>query len=488
MGEFFKAGEGDFFVQDQRSEVFAHLTCVGLDELPLPQGDLTPVFCPDPSKKGEFMIDGFVQGEPATPTTTLTKPLSAVANWLLEQKCPFVGWTTWACGGIRGDPENYEIGILLFGMQVSNSSIVAPAVVQARADDTRIDTNAEVAYTDRVLIYQVDVAVQALNNTAAANAIAFLPEACESRCQPQRGLCEEGYMVLDGTLYNSEIKKTHDGGATWVPTSADPFTYAGGDASDVVVFETANGGHRAIISRGSMTLGEPAEVTITTDWGVTFVNVDVGAVNDQWINDLFSMQAKIWAAATDGYIYRSDDLGNTWIALESGVETNWALNSIVMHTLDEGYCVGNFNAFLYTTDGDEWNARVGPSVGTHLLSVATNDAGHVFVGAADGILYVSEDGGVTWAVRRNFGAGSIDWIAFDTSLKYIGVLVYNTAAGVGTTFRSKDGGASWQDPSGQVGAWNAGLNSGFICDANNWFVVGEVFDGTTFVAKASPSG
>jgi len=484
--DLFFSSEGDFFVQTERGEVFEHLTCLRVGDLPLPQGDLTPVYCPNPAQKGKFKIEGFVRGEPATPTTTLTRPLTTVANWLLEQKCAFEGWITYGCGGSRALPENYQLGVLVYGMQISNSRILAEAVAMEPGENARVMTDAELSYLDRRIVYQIAFARQSLANTVAANAIAFLPERCEDRCGAARGLCEQGYMVMDGLMYNSEVKKTTDGGATWAECSSDPFTYGGGDASDIVVVEIANG-HRAIVSRGSTTMGEPAEVSITEDWGTTWNNIDVGTVNDQYINALTYYGGRIWAAATGGYIYMSSTLGDTWTAQESGVETAQDLNDIAMYSLSVGYAVGDNNAFLYTTDGAEWNARTGPAALTNLLSVAVNDKGHVFVGAADGNLYVSEDEGETWATRYSFGVGSVDFIAFDESLRYFGLLTYNNAAGVGTAYRSKDGGASWQTPAGQTATWNSGLNAGFICDQNNMFVVGEVHNGTTFVAKASPS-
>lgn len=491
MGEFITAGEGDFFVQEEWSEIFDHLTCVGVGDLPLPSGDLTPQYCPDPAQKGKFKVDGFIQDEPGTPTTTLTKPLSPVANWLLEQSemgCAFNFWATYGCGGTRGNPENYDIAVLGFGARVSNSRILGEAVAMQPSDEARVMTDAEISYQARKMFYQLYVARQTVINTAAANGIAFLPQACASRCAPARKSCWEGYMALDGTMYNSEVKYTKNGGGTWAQTATDPFTYSGGDASDVVVFETANGGHRAVVARGSVTEGEPAEIAYTEDWGATWHNVDVGAVNDQYITDLFSYGGEIFAVCTGGYIYVSSDLGDTWTALESGDETVQMLNSIAMYSSQVGYAVGNNNAFLYTTDGDEWNARTGPAAATNLLSVAVNGEGHVFVGAADGSLYRSEDGGVTWPDEdvRNFGTGSIDFIAFDTDLRYVGLLIYNTAGGVGTMYRSHDGGASWQAPTGQTTGWNSGLNAGHICDQNHFFVVGEAHGGTTFVAKANP--
>jgi photosystem II stability/assembly factor-like uncharacterized protein len=488
MGEFVLAGEGDVFTQENWAYPFGHLTCINAADLPKPEGDLTPVFCPDESQKGKFKIEGYIQGEPGAASTTLQMPLSVISNYLLEVKCPFNTWITYNCAGLRGDPENYQLAVLLYQMRKSNTSILAQAVAMGPDEESRIMTNAEVSYEDRLLFYQMAFAPNSLNNTTAANAISFLPESCGDKCTNPRDLCAEGYMAMDGTMYNSEVKYLKKGLSNWTQTAADPFTYAGGDASDVVTFQTATG-HRAVVSRGSTTMGEPAEVAITTDWGANWTNVDVGAVNGQYINRLFPLSGRIWAACSGGYIYRSDNLGDSWITLEAGDETVQNLNDICMYDTSVGYAVGNSNAFLYTLDGVEWAAGTGPAVGTNLLSVAINELGHVFVGAADGAIYRSEDRGVNWldvdgvaGAWRDFGAGSIDRIRFDPKNRYWGGLLYNNAAGVGVEYRTHDGGATWQAPAGQVGTWNAGLNDLWLCDQNTVIVVGEVFNTTTFMA------
>jgi len=492
MAEFITGGEGDFFVQTERSQPFAHLTCVGVGDLPLPLGDLTAVYCPNPASKGKFVIAGYIQGEPGMGSTTITRPLSTVANWLLENDCGFEAFVTYACRGTRALPANYDIGAVLFGAQPTNSTLVA-AVAQQPAEDGRIETTAEINYADRRLIYKLAVQRQALTNTTAANAIAFLPKACESRCGPARGLCEEGFMAMDALsvgAYAAEIKYTVDSGATWVITDGDPFYYGIGDVSDILVIETATG-HRVIVSQGSAQVGEYAEISYSEDYGANWWSVWVGTTLSQTIQALCHYGGKLWAAASAGYIYGSDDLGDNWTTQEDGTEApGITLNDIVMYSLQVGYTVGDTNTFLYTSNGSEWYSRTGPSAtNANLLSVAVNDKGHVFVGAADGNLYVSEDGGQTWATRRAFGAGSVDWVGFDEIHRYFGGLIWNDGGtDIGTLFRSIDGGASWSAPSGQAGEWNSILNGGFICDQNNMFVVGEQHDGTTLVAKASPMG
>ncbi|GAG65449.1 unnamed protein product, partial [marine sediment metagenome] len=199
---------------------------------------------------------GQIQGDPATATTTIARPLSSTANWLYENRCGFNAFITWACDGARAISSNFEIAAVVFGMKPTNVSILAP-VVRSRGNDARIDTSVEVAYESIELVYHIAVNDITMENTADANAIAMLPEACASKCANARGLCEEGYIGLDGTLYDSEIKKTEDG-VTWTQTAADPFA-EGGDAGQPVIFPLYDG-HRVVVPRISVSIWRPAEV------------------------------------------------------------------------------------------------------------------------------------------------------------------------------------------------------------------------------------
>jgi photosystem II stability/assembly factor-like uncharacterized protein len=218
----------------------------------------------------------------------------------------------------------------------------------------------------------------------------------------------------------------------------------------------------------------------------------VGAIVGQTINDLCDYGGYAWAACSGGYIYLSQDTGDSWTVASSAATTE-DLNGIVMYSSAVGYAVGDNNAFLYTLNGEDWYTRTGPAVGVNLLSVAVNDDGVIFVGAADGAIYRSEDYGQNWLDQdeaagywRDFGVGSIDWIGFDPDARYFGWLIYNDGDGLGHIYRSINGGATWTAPSGQTGTWNSGLNDGFICGTNMAYFVGEVHSGTTLVAQATP--
>jgi len=486
---FIQGLDGDLYVQENTRENWAHLDCVSLSDVPFPLGDYTNVYCPDNARKGQVKVIGQIQGDAGSGTTTITRPLQTTVNWLFENRCAFNALITWACDGSREIPENFEVAAVLFDVRPTQPTLSTP-VVTSRGEDERINTALEVSYTAVYLVYKTIVNTIAMTNTAAANGVAFLPKQCDTKCATGRGACEYGYMGLDGTLYDSEVKKTWNG-TSWYQSTVDPFE-EGGDAGPIVIFPTIDG-HRAIVARISASGWMPAEIAYTEDWGETWTNVDVGTVVGQTINAMIQYGGYVYIACSGGYIYVSKDMGDSWSILSSGVTTE-DLNGIVMYSSSVGYAVGDNNAFLYTLNGEDWYERTGPAVGVDLLSVTVNDDGVVFVGAADGNLYRSEDGGANWLDQDgatgewlSLGAGSIDWIGFDSDARYFGWLIYNDADGLGHIYRSINGGATWRRPAGQTGAWNSGLNAGFVCDTNSFYFVGEVHGGTTLVGQVEPS-
>ncbi len=483
MATEIKRGQGNLFIQDDWTEEFYLLACTGVGDITAPSGDLTAKYCPDPEHSGDFMVSSKIRGEKGLVSVTLNRPLSSVYNLLLENECGGNALVTWVCEGDRSLPNRYMLAALLYNFEFSGDRVLGQPVAIQPGDNDRVETTATLNADALRMIYNMTWTRQGLSNTADANGIAFLPKKCTTDCSAERGLCEIGFMGLDGSQYNSEVKYTIDG-ANWTQTTTDPFAYDGGDSGKPVIYELTNA-ERVIVPRISMAVGEYAEVAYTEDRGVTWTNAYVGTVDSAFLRKLWKYRGVTWACGTGGYIYVSTNLGTTWTAQESGVETTQTLNDGVMYSESVGYCVGNNNVFLYTLDGGiDWAARTGPAVGANLLSVAVNSKDHVYVGASDGALYRSTDQGVTWETVQDFGVGTVPAIRFDDSLRYIGALIYNTAAPAGHVYRSINGGATWNEVT--TIPTNAGLNDLWICDQNTIVVAGNAYGGTTFVAKATP--
>lgn len=486
---FITNSEGNFFYQTERRNPFTWLTCTGVGDINKPEGDTTPQYCPDPMNSGKFKIDGSIKGEPGFGTYSLTKPLVGVSNFLLDLKCSMVGRVNWVCRGNRQNPRNYEVAVVMLNSDPTGKGIPNPA--RGGGDtEARVNTTLNLNFTEWITVYHLSMARQAVENTADGNVVWFFPQRCEDRCGPARGLCEEGIMGLDGAggyLYDSEIKKTHDGN-TWAATPADPFTW-GGNVQAIIGLETI-AGIRYLVFRGIGVPAAPAECAYSDNNGTTWTNIFIGAVPGQYVLDVKVCGAKVVVCCSGGYIYVSENSGQTWRAVESAAITGENLNSIVFYDGKHGYCVGNNNQYLYTVDGaEQWFGGTGPAGGLNLLSVAVNDKDHVFVGTNDARLMRTEDGtdgAPTWEEWLNLTAGSIDWIEFDEH-QYVGFLIHNTGLPRGYVYKSEDGGADWVVQANQP--VNAGLNDGHVCDANHVIVTGNVYGvgGTTFVAKLQPS-
>ncbi len=483
--------EGNYFMQESLARAQEWLTCTGVGDIEIPEGDLTPVYCQDPLNSGQFKIEGFIRGDRGAGTYTLTKPLANVYNFLLETRCAHQGRINWVCRGLRQDPRNFELAMLLIEATPSRRGVPGP-VREPDGTEARVNTTLDLSYIEQMLVYNLTIERQALANVINANAVYFLPERCEDRCGAARGLCQEGVIGLDATGYlgDSEIKKTHDSGAEWAATINTPYTI-GGNTDAVLIVETRTGA-RIIAFRSEELVGDTAVCAYTEDWGATaWTEIQIGLVNNQAVQGAAFRGAPIYACGSDGFIWMSVNQAGSWAESEAGVETNLDLNAICFTPDGKGFCVGITNAFLYLAEGsNNWTLLAGPDpIGTPILmSVAVNLKGHVFVGTNDGRLFRSEDDGVTWVEWLDFAAGTIPWVAFDPQVGYVGAFIRNTAGGVGSLHRSEDGGASWWEIP-NMPAKN-GLNSGFMCDQNNIIAVGNVDPApaaTTFVVKTRPA-
>jgi photosystem II stability/assembly factor-like uncharacterized protein len=489
MMSFLTNLEGNFFTQTERGKRHEWRTCTGVGDVDYPEGEPSPVYCPDPLNSGLLAIEGYVSGEQGAGTYTLTKPLVPTWNFLWELDCKFVGRVNWVCRGVRKNPANYEIALLLVDSEFRRRGITNP--VGFEPPESRINTNADMVYTTPLMLHRICITRQTVDNDADAYGVHFLPQQCEDRCGPARGLCEYGIIGLDSDdlyLYESEIKKTKNGGASWAETALDPYSYGGG-THKVLQMETIDG-VIYIVFRGSAVAGIPAECGISDDYGATWNNVFIGEVEGQYVTSMYLSNADIYVGTNDGYIYVSSDQAATWSLQEDGTEGTEPINWIAFYG-DVGYAVGDGNQFKRTlNNGGDWTSLDGPAADCDLLTVAVNDKGHVFIGTDDGRLFRSEDSGVTFLDQDgnvgawlDLGGGTIDALEFDPAANYVGAMLYNTATPVGYLYRSEDGGASW----GRIGNMpdNSGVNDLHMCDHNHIAMVGNVHNGYTFVAMTN---
>lgn len=477
---FIQRSKGGLFVQEAPDDSFTFLTKVGVGAITVPKPDREARYEPG-AMAGKFNIAGFIEGEPSEGSVTLTRPLSSVQNWLLEQTCPFQAMVSIPCRGGRSLWENYWLQVLLFQAQVESGEIEESVVLEPGEND-RILTSADIIAADVKLIYSLDGTTQTTETTTSGYAIEVFPEQCESECAEliKKGQVAWGALVSAGYLAADSVIYTEDYGATWEATAADPFE-GNRDCNDIMLIPTSGDyGYRVIVA-GSGDPGHHAEISYTDDLGASWTDVEVGEMNSQAINGLaLDYKGRIWAVASDGMIYRSDDNGVSWELIDDATTAN-DLYEIVFYDEYTAMAVGESNTVLVSEDGgDTWTSVTGPSAGNDLYCIDVNYFGHFYVGAADDALYMTDDEGDEWTEVRDFGSGAIKSIDFESDLRYGGWLVRNDGSGDGYTYRSRDGGNTWDLLETLT---NSGLEDIAAIDFNEALEIGDAHGGTTFVAK-----
>lgn len=102
---------------------------------------------------------------------------------------------------------------------------------------------------------------------------------------------------------------------------------------------------------------------------------------------------KGWAVSDYGLIVRTDDGGQSWETLDSGV-SNW-LGDVQFVDANTGWAVGSAGTILHTTDGGlTWQMQSG-AVSVDLYGLFFLDDQKGWIGLPDGVLRTT-DGGSTW--------------------------------------------------------------------------------------------
>lgn len=460
---------------------------VELDDISVSEGDIELIRHFNETGTG-WSVVGQTQSPPDPITTTITNLKYKTAGVLEKVTCPATFYAMQMCGqGVRKDVfTNWEVGL---GLNVSRITAKTFSNIIMREDDQPSTKAIDISANPPIFeLFRPTIGRQSITQTQNLNDIAICGEqTCGGQCDTEAvGLCDNLIVVGDTAAGspsgNAEVYTTSNG-ATWAAASSDPFA-VGEVVSSVVCFKLDRDTTRYVVARGTTDGANPAEIAYSDDGGATWTSVNVGSVNGQFVpnsNSMFALnRSNIWLTTDDGYVYFSDDAGESWTAQESGVITSADINAVYFWDEQNGMFAGDSNIIAKTTDGgDTWSAVTGPAA---QAAVNINDvtySGRWWIAYADGKLYYSEDKGSTWSQRTYPSSkATIPSIRFSSEL--VGFFVGNTASPVGTVYRTVDGGYTWETITTPT---NAGLNSIVACDANLAYAVGNVQSSTAVVLK-----
>jgi len=470
----YQTGDGRVWVKPERDDPFGFLGCYGAGGVSWPQPDITPVWCPDPTRYRKFVQIDTIEGAPSLPETSIMARTTAVQFlWDIVRKgCPLHLDVRYARGGRPDDPNNWD-----FIRRFCNSRITDYSI----DDQVMMEESGQMMETITVAAELMHV----IRRVAADEIVPIVPQdltvvkACDviscGDCvnDPSYG-CERWMVGTEAWGGAPYLGISEDGGATWIWRVVTPWVL-GEAISDL----------ECIAGRVIVITGQRGALAYSDDDGVTWIEVTAGFLPGGDGRAMFALDPRhIWIVGEAGAIYFTDDPPTGVTVQEDGTLTAENLNDVVFVNSQDGYAVGDNNTFVYTADGgDTWVAGTGPNAGVDLLSlVAYHDPTMcmLLVGCADGSLWQSWDAGVTWELRMPFQAGAYNI----PSITYCGCgglelyLLRETGTYLAPTdgelWRSIDLGVSWHEI--ELPA-NLGVEDVACCSPNGAVVVGSVTAG-----------
>lgn len=486
------AGAGGLWVMRKGTALRPEfLLCHGASDLTEPEGDITLTYCADPSEPNKFVPNGSYQAAPGPRTTTITGATrKGVTAMEIIKRCPLHLYFQYTECGRKDIFGNGFKGTVFMDATITNRG-KAGVVARSDGDQTEALRTYDVSAPSSFDYNRdLNVARVTLEFTEALNAIAPFGFAdCDNLCVEP---CES--LVIVGDATSGSPSDTALGalsineGQDFDAFAAQPFAAAQNIAS-VATFQLGANTKRIVVARGTTDAGNPAEISYSDDSGATWTDVDVGSTNGQFAygaHSLFALDLyHMWLVTSGGYIYFSEDGGQSWDAQEEGVLTAGVYRAIHFSDANNGYAVAAGDIIVKTTDGGAtWSATTTTGTASALNTVAVIGKNDAYVGTAGGKLFRTTDGGTTWTEQTFSGSGTGGVTTIKAYNKLVLYMTHNTAGNVGRIFRTVDAGFDWELLT--MPASVPLLNDLVICDVDTSFAVGEIGGGLSTLYKVSP--
>jgi photosystem II stability/assembly factor-like uncharacterized protein len=423
--------------------------CMKMTALDWPQGDVTKVECPDPTQYGKFIEVGKIKASADRPSTTLVGRYSAsVLSELMDlakNGCPSdVQLHIGKCQS--ADIFNsFTKAIIFEDLDYSNYGTDDLGALEGGENEKvneTLDISAKNAY--EVVPLSFGVKAGAIVTTEIVDGKICDQISCGD-CDDMSGGCEKLYAITKNANGSpgqpADIVFSIDGGANWCAHDIDTLGVNDPNAMEcfgdyIVVVSNADNALHYVPKSELNCLVDPA-------WAHTHVGfVANGEPNAIWAAD------SNWAfiVGDTGYVYLLTDPTAGVTVLDAGAATTSNLLAVSGIPGDRNFAVavGADGVVLMTENGSTWEALAGPvGIGTHLYCVAVKSAREWWVGASNGNLYYTKDGGDTWALKGFPGSGSGSVRAIKIATDSVFYLSHKTAAVKGRILRSFNGGYSW---------------------------------------------
>ena len=461
---------------DHKPEYEAGVRMMGLSQ---GFGDIETIESPDPQQYGAFEEVGQTRGAIDRPTTSLE------GRYALDVISEVLRLARKGCAidmqlhmGECQDPTNFNTfskALVLEGAYLTSYSTEDMGAL-ASGDDSPVNESADISAKTVYEVVPVGYGVKAATivTTELTDAVICDRVGC-GECEEESDGCYKVFAIsvaAGGSPSTSpDVVFSVDKGITWYAHDIESI----GTANDADGIDCV-GQYLVIVSNaeGNLNYALKSEFDGVTD--PEFTGITTGIVVGGEPNAIFSIGGIAFVVGDGGYVYKTDDPTVGVSVLDAGSATSAKLTAV--HALSEEFAVavGENGAVIYTENGTTWSAiSVSPvGYGTDINCVWVKSESEWWIGAADGNLYYTLDGGSTWTTKAfsGSGAGEVRDIVFSTDS--VAWLAHDTAAPAGRILRSYDGGYSWQltPESGATFPANDQVNALAVCEQDANFVVG----------------
>lgn len=414
------------------------------------EGDLDPIYDPDPRQRKRFKMVGRSVSAPAIPTSTIVmqEKHGSVPRQLQRINCPLSAYET---AGVCSDPSDFLSGWSDY-VQIYADGLVTNKDEGDRGswegDDAILDS-LDISWSRIFPIGPISFGdnAQTIITLEVIDVVYGSKENCSS-CGPQDDGTRWVYAITksSGSTPGTapRLIYTLDGGTTWTQAAIDGL----GDIEDPAGIELV-GNYLVVFTR---TAGGPtisgyyySEINSATGVPGTWTKVTTGFVATLQVYDMFVLSPReVFFSADGGTIYKSTDItAGVVVQLSAGTVTGTALRRI--HGADETLvAVGGSGTVLVSTNrGVSWFIPTAAPVVALLQAVAVIDGKLWWVGTSAGEIYYTKNGAESWT-KLNFsgsGAGQVYDIVFATP--EVGWFANTSSAAAGRIFATWNGGQDW---------------------------------------------